>query len=161
MQPIIMANISDHAKERAARLLSDLVTEQSAIIRAVLASTDGLLIAHTNMAWPGETDAVANAQRAGADIAGLFSLSRAACHEFGVGNAMRNPVSVVWIELADFVLCTTPAGRGTVLTVLVADDVDMDVLNHAIKHFIQRIEEVWESPGRNEVGIADADPSRP
>lgn len=120
-------------------LLDDLVGRVKQVDRAVVLSTDGLLMA-SSTAMP-RTDA----ERLAAVASGIQSLARGAGNTFGGG-----PVRQSIIEMESSYLFVTAAGPGACLAVLAEEDADMGLIAYEMAMLVGRAERHLSSPPRND-----------
>lgn len=109
-------------------LLDDLVQQVSGANRAVVLSSDGLLIGRsTNMS---EEDG----EHLSAVASAFQSLARGTGRHFGGGHVRQTVV-----EMDRAFLFVTAAGRGACLALLTSEDVDMGMVAYAMNMMVKRV----------------------
>ncbi|WP_454197883.1 roadblock/LC7 domain-containing protein [Nocardia sp. Marseille-Q1738] len=109
-------------------LLDELVNGLTGARSAVLLSSDGLLLGHSNQL--DRTDA----ERFCAMASALHSLSRSVGHHFDAGG-----VSQTVVELDRAVLFVTAAGANACLALLASEDADMGMVAYQMNQTVQRV----------------------
>ena len=109
-------------------LVDDLVQRLPGADRAILLSSDGLLIGRSH------TFRLQDAEHLSAVASGLQSLARGAGRHFGGGHVHQTVV-----EMEEFFLVVTAAGRGACLAVLAATDADMGLVAYEMNVMVRRV----------------------
>ncbi|MBF6327343.1 roadblock/LC7 domain-containing protein [Nocardia transvalensis] len=109
-------------------LLDDLITGLTGAQSAVLLSTDGLLLGHSN-----QLDR-SDAERFCAMASALHSLARSAGHHFKAGGVCQTVV-----ELDEAVLFITAAGANACLALLASENADMGMVAYEMNQTVQRV----------------------
>jgi predicted regulator of Ras-like GTPase activity (Roadblock/LC7/MglB family) len=120
-------------------LVDDLVARLPGADRAILLSSDGLLIGRSH------TFRLQDAEHLSAVASGLQSLARGAGRHFGGGHVHQTVV-----EMEEFFLVVTAAGRGACLAVLAATDADMGLVAYEMNVMVRRVGSYLSAKPRTE-----------
>ena len=109
-------------------LVDDLVRRLPGAERAIVLSSDGLLIGRSH------TFRLQDAEHLSAVASGLQSLARGAGRHCGGGRVHQTVV-----EMEEFFLVVTAAGRGACLAVLATTDADMGLVAYEMNVMVRRV----------------------
>jgi predicted regulator of Ras-like GTPase activity (Roadblock/LC7/MglB family) len=124
-------------------LLDDLVKRVAGADRAVVLSSDGLLIGRSgNLS---EEDAE--------HLSAVQSLARGTGRHFGGGNVRQTMV-----EMDHAFLFVTAAGRGACLALLAREDADMGLVAYEMNLMVKRVGQVLTSAPRTGAGVLPTSP---
>lgn len=127
-------------------LVDDLVDRVEKAERAVVLSTDGLLMAASR--GIGRDDA----EHLSAVASGFQSLARGAGRRFG-GGAVRQTI----VEMDSAFLFVTAAGQGACLAVLASQDADVGLIAYEMAMLVTRVGQYLTSPNRAVAAPAKSD----
>lgn len=120
-------------------LLDDLVSQVAGADRAVVLSSDGLLIGRSSNLSEGDGEHLSA-------VASAFqSLARGTGRHFG-GGQVRQTV----VEMDHAFLFVTAAGRGACLALLTSEDADMGMVAYAMNMMVKRVGAVLSAAPRVE-----------
>jgi predicted regulator of Ras-like GTPase activity (Roadblock/LC7/MglB family) len=128
-------------------LLDELVRRLAGSERVVLLSADGLLIGRSNNL------SVDDAEHLSAVCSGFQSLARGAGRQFQ-GGQVRQTV----VEMENYFLVVTAAGRGACLALLASSDADMGMVAYEMNLMVKRVGPALKSEPRFAGGAAGVDP---
>lgn len=109
-------------------LLEDLVQRVAGVDRAVLLSSDGLLMGRS------ESLAKSDAEHLSAVASAFQSLARGTGKHFGGGDVHQTVV-----EMERAFLMVTAAGTGACLAVLASDDSDLGMIAYEVNRMVTRV----------------------
>ncbi|MFD9890094.1 roadblock/LC7 domain-containing protein [Amycolatopsis sp. NPDC058986] len=122
-------------------LLDDLVKRVAGADRAVVLSSDGLLIGRSGNL------SEADAEHLSAVASAFQSLARGTGRHFGGGNVRQTMV-----EMDHAFLFVTAAGRGACLALLASEDADMGLVAYEMNLMVKRVGAVLTSAPRTTAG---------
>jgi len=128
-------------------LLDELVDRLAGSERVVLLSADGLLIGRSGNL------PIADAEHLSAVCSGFQSLARGAGQQFG-GGQVRQTV----VEMEEYFLVITAAGRGAFLALLASAAADMGMVAYEMNLLVKKVGPAMKSEPRSAGGLPGADP---
>jgi predicted regulator of Ras-like GTPase activity (Roadblock/LC7/MglB family) len=128
-------------------LLNELVERLAGSERVVLLSADGLLIGRSGNL------SIADAEHLSAVCSGFQSLARGAGLQFG-GGQVRQTV----VEMEEYFLVVTAAGRGAFLALLASTAADMGMIAYEMNLLVKKVGPAMKSEPRSAGGLPGVDP---
>ena len=126
-------------------LLDDLVRRLPQADRAIVLSTDGLLISRSSNISRDDADQLS------AVASGVQSLSRSTGRHFG-GGAVRQTV----VEMENLFLVVTAAGNAAHLALLTGDEADMGLVAYEMNLLVRRVGTYLSSRPRGDSRMTEA-----
>jgi predicted regulator of Ras-like GTPase activity (Roadblock/LC7/MglB family) len=122
-------------------LLNDLAQRLAGVDRAVLLSSDGLLLGKTPALLQGD------AEHLSAVASGFQSLAKGAAAHFNGGDVYQTVV-----EMANAFLMVTAASEGTCLALLATEDADLGMIAFEANRMVARVGNYLSSAPRRPAG---------